>query len=363
MPNFYHSDDNPQPTTATSRVDIIDNIPSLNVTSAPAGNSNAHKSGNKHKKFRTASEEWEAKKNAESEQKTDAEEVWFAGCHCDVGGGSVRNGTRHSLARIPLRWMIRECFRTKTGIIFDKEALREVIGIDSGNLYPVVKERPKRLSPGPDVQLEKMEAQPNALFTFVKILGSIILIPFEVLFAIVTWPIKHAILFLKFTPASKSVRKFFKAKSNKANPEVTPVAAVPETISAFKSDPFVSEEMEDLKDAVTPIYDQLSIHWYWWIIELIPMRFRSQKGRRDDFFVRANVGTGRKIYGDALVRGLKVHQTVKTRLEVLDSSGKSAYTPKAWFRVRDPVSNKKVDGPTVWNVSQDDPQCRWKWVS
>ncbi|KAJ7095024.1 hypothetical protein C8R44DRAFT_890151 [Mycena epipterygia] len=25
---------------------------------------------------------------------TDVQEVWFADCHCDVGGGSVLNGTR-----------------------------------------------------------------------------------------------------------------------------------------------------------------------------------------------------------------------------------------------------------------------------
>ena len=44
----------------------------------------------------------------------------------DVGGGSVPNGTRHSLARIPLRWMIRECFRCNTGIIFDAAQLQAV---------------------------------------------------------------------------------------------------------------------------------------------------------------------------------------------------------------------------------------------
>jgi len=34
---------------------------------------------------------------------TDLLEVWFAGCHCDVGGGAVRNEERHRLANIPLR--------------------------------------------------------------------------------------------------------------------------------------------------------------------------------------------------------------------------------------------------------------------
>jgi hypothetical protein len=44
----------------------------------------------------------------------------------DVGGGSVKNGTPHSLARIPLRWMIRECFRANTGIQFYRESLKRV---------------------------------------------------------------------------------------------------------------------------------------------------------------------------------------------------------------------------------------------
>ncbi|KAL5480654.1 hypothetical protein ACEPAI_9594 [Sanghuangporus weigelae] len=49
----------------------------------------------------------------------DVKEVWFAGSHSDVGGGAVRNGTRNSLSRISLRWMIRECLQAHTGIQFD----------------------------------------------------------------------------------------------------------------------------------------------------------------------------------------------------------------------------------------------------
>jgi hypothetical protein len=42
----------------------------------------------------------------------------------------VRNRTRHTLARIPLRWMVRECFEAKTGLIFDMKQLREKVGLD-----------------------------------------------------------------------------------------------------------------------------------------------------------------------------------------------------------------------------------------
>ena len=52
----------------------------------------------------------------------------------DVGGGSVLNETRNSLARISLRWMIQECFRTNTGIQFRPDAL-VALGLDLGTRH------------------------------------------------------------------------------------------------------------------------------------------------------------------------------------------------------------------------------------
>ncbi|PFH48601.1 hypothetical protein AMATHDRAFT_149478 [Amanita thiersii Skay4041] len=77
---------------------------------------------------------------------TDVEEVWFAGCHGDVGGGSVLNGTRPKLAHISLRWMIRECFRRDSGVLFDPEGLKD-LGLDPTTLYPEVTKRPPALFP------------------------------------------------------------------------------------------------------------------------------------------------------------------------------------------------------------------------
>ncbi len=48
-------------------------------------------------------------------------------CHSDVGGGSVKTGTTNSLARIALRWMIGECFKVNTGIIFKEAGLRTLV--------------------------------------------------------------------------------------------------------------------------------------------------------------------------------------------------------------------------------------------
>jgi hypothetical protein len=37
-----------------------------------------------------------------------------------------------------------------------------------------------------------------------------------------------------------------------------------------------SEEDEELADALTPIYDQLKLSRFWWILEILPMRHRVQ---------------------------------------------------------------------------------------
>ena len=67
---------------------------------------------------------------------TDVLEVWFVGCHCDVGGGAVKNEVRNRLANIPLRWMIRQTFRCNTGILWKTSMLAEE-GLDIHTLSPI----------------------------------------------------------------------------------------------------------------------------------------------------------------------------------------------------------------------------------
>ena len=40
---------------------------------------------------------------------------------------------------------------------------------------------------------------------------------------------------------------------------------------------FVSEEQEDLADALCPLYDQLKIAWGWWVLEAIPQKLHYQR--------------------------------------------------------------------------------------
>jgi len=50
-------------------------------------------------------------------------EVWFAGCHSDVGGGAVEDTVRYSLGDISLRWMVKQVILSKCGIKLDQAAL------------------------------------------------------------------------------------------------------------------------------------------------------------------------------------------------------------------------------------------------
>ncbi|KAF7351811.1 hypothetical protein MVEN_01142200 [Mycena venus] len=131
-------------------------------------------------------------------QPTDILEVYFAGCHCDVGGGgSVNNEMPHSLARIPLRWMIRECFEAKTGMMFDVQRLQELDDL------------------------------------------KIVIIP----------------------PRKGWLRRAFSRKCQE---------------SPVSTEKFPPGMEEDLMDALSPIYDPLTLNPFWWILEIIPFTFRYQ---------------------------------------------------------------------------------------
>lgn len=144
----------------------------------------------------------------------------------DVGGGSVSNKTRHSLARIALRWMVRECFKANTGIMFQSDELRE-IGLDPSTLYPHVLRRPPPLPVG-----------------------------------------EHRIQNLPATPIPIRTHKYLTKKHQHDIHE-----QVVETKIPFLG----SEEEEEVRDAVCPKYDQLRVKKGWWFLELLPLRLRYQR--------------------------------------------------------------------------------------
>ncbi|KAG8746596.1 hypothetical protein FRC10_004448 [Ceratobasidium sp. 414] len=70
---------------------------------------------------------WEERNSDDGkEPDTDVLEVWFAGCHSDVGGGEELNTTKHSLSNISLRWMVRQIILSQCGIQFNQNALKEM---------------------------------------------------------------------------------------------------------------------------------------------------------------------------------------------------------------------------------------------
>ncbi|KAG8982743.1 hypothetical protein FRB90_006578, partial [Tulasnella sp. 427] len=62
--------------------------------------------------------------NGLKERDRTVEEVWFAGCHGDIGGGWEGQRQSAQLSRIPLRWMIREAKKCTDAIVWNERALR-----------------------------------------------------------------------------------------------------------------------------------------------------------------------------------------------------------------------------------------------
>jgi len=301
--------------------------------------------GGKSKDVKTKEQEWRKKHHKEQHSgsaatfetvvneatgiETDVLEVFFAGAHCDVGGGSVPNATRHSLARIPLRWMIRECFRTGTGIIFDAHMLQHEVGMDIDNLYFP----PPRLSPkGKELKLDTEKRQ-HGIVNFVKIMWSTATLP-------ATWLATHL-------------------RNLVVHSGPTPVFVSPE--SRFESK---GEAVEELEDALCPVYDQLNMHFYWKVMEWLPMitkKTMAEIDGSDNFWAYQltwNRGEGRKVYWPVMRRGLKVHRSVKTRMEALGTEGSSAdtYLP----RIR-PFVKGKPKRFTVDEWLAENPQ-HFEWV-
>jgi len=198
------------------------------------------------------------------------EEVWFAGCHCDVGGGSVENGTRNSLARIPLRWMIRQCFAAKTGIMFHKATFPKV-GLDPKTLHPEVRVRD------------------------------------EPVFQDLT---KHTIPVLK------------------------PLVVKHDRKAVVYTDggSFVNENEEDLADALSPMYDQLKKKMYWWILEWIPQAIKYQSSKTDLMVSEMVVNRGRGRHIALQTKGVKIHRSVLIRMKAQGLED-GPYFPKANLEV------------------------------
>lgn len=157
----------------------------------------------------------------------------------DVGGGSVKNGERHSLARIPLRWMVRECLKLNIGIIFDAHMLKHEIGLDLKH----ISDAPSPLRADTHHLVKPGQSQIKG-FTFSRIPVAI--------FSGLTLPFRWV--------GSKIGGLRRRPKDAKDD--------------LFGSDlprfEYEGEPHEELMDALSPVYDQLDAHFYWKVMEWIP---------------------------------------------------------------------------------------------
>jgi len=231
---------------------------------------------------------------------TDVEEVFFAGAHCDVGGGSVANGTRHSLARIPLRWMIRECFKVNTGIIFDAHMLMHEVGLDIGSITKA----PNPLRPT-ELQLTRANSAELRGFSFRKVPVAVV------------------------SGLGSPFRWVWGKLSNLRHHDSPKFTLEPQRPISL------GEAQEELEDALSPIYDQLNKHTYWKVMEWIPWIIKKQGAEMDGsddiwaYKLVWNRGKGRKVYHQVMHRGMKVHRSVRIRMEADGvGGGKADYVPK-----------------------------------
>ncbi|KAI0673866.1 hypothetical protein C8Q78DRAFT_1076827 [Trametes maxima] len=311
----------------------------------------------KNKGKRLTEEEQAFDKTAAVQGETDVKEVWFAGCHCDVGGGSVPDETTHALSRIPLRWMIRECFRTRTGIRFHGELLKE-IGLDPASVWPV--------PPASRVWGVEAEVYGKAASAAAKAAAPIMPpLAHQPTFAVVApTPLERSLDDVEHAekeatrvnvasvfpnPGSKPVPPLSAAAALQARMEphmrdaststahtlvngienqmlsgTAPAALVP---PGWGPDPHVNEEAEDLKDARCRIYDQLAARPFWWLLELLPIEQRVQResDHKWEKHYRFNMGHGRDVPRN---EPFYVHRSVKFRMEQEDLPG-GPYHPRA----------------------------------
>ncbi|KZT42652.1 hypothetical protein SISSUDRAFT_979749 [Sistotremastrum suecicum HHB10207 ss-3] len=61
----------------------------------------------------------------ETRPETDVLEVWFAGCHSDVGGGNQPSEQTGTLSTLTLSWMVHEVIASQCGILFEETYLAQ----------------------------------------------------------------------------------------------------------------------------------------------------------------------------------------------------------------------------------------------
>ncbi|PSR75657.1 hypothetical protein PHLCEN_2v8948 [Hermanssonia centrifuga] len=285
--------------------------------------------------------------NRKHGEESDVKEVWFAGVHCDVGGGAVANYTPYKLSRIPLRWMIRECFECNTGIVFDARMLQKAgLPVYRGFAgMPTLAPLYKWIPAPPSVPI------PVVRKTFLQTLAAAICYPFALAWG---WIFAKKEASLPPPPPQEDPYEY--------------------DLEELPADYEYRRDLEDSKTNANDEYDKKAL---WAFLDWTPQRVKKQKAiinkleDGDSYKWLWNRGSGRKIPKTETAMDkdgnptLLVHRSVKMRLEALDD-----YAPRvrpmidvARHKENDPNGPKMKEPRRMthaeWNVEK--PKF-WKWV-
>lgn len=271
-------------------------------------------------------------------RETDVLEVWFSGCHADVGSGAVPNTTRHMISRIPLRWMIRQSFLCNSGILYRSDILAEH-GLDVDTLWPCVLERrPLAVGPAPSDmdryaqgKLPSLDQRRQLVRRSTKV-GSDSPIASPALYK-TPGDDSHGeqgdffsvnrmnsfarklgpVLGQNLTAESKTITSDADNRPPSATTSSTAGTLIKNHNGGIELD-ILPEIHEDFFDCQAAINDQLADAKSWWILELLPIKYR----------VKEKDGTWRKKLGPNLGRYRtvreprpKMHWTVLQRQQLL----------------------------------------------
>ena len=193
----------------------------------------------------------------------------------DVGGGAVKNSESHHLARIPLRWMVRECFECKTGIIFDVRKLQNA-GL------PVTKKdncSPELLPLYPwDPDKECLSELKPKDFVFPE--------PPKNWKDYSGWQVFSEILTLPFRSVGQW---FYNREDGRPSKLATGCNKVEDKRPLAKAP---DELKHDLHDITCDQHDELANHAMWLLMETIPMHLKKHVPMKADGTFITDVATG-----------------------------------------------------------------------
>ncbi|KAG8916610.1 hypothetical protein FRC00_014627, partial [Tulasnella sp. 408] len=252
---------------------------------------------------------------------TNVKEVWFAGCHSDVGGGSADNNQDYTLANPSLLWMVKEIIESDAPITFKKHAFADIPTFKTVTGTLSDRSSPQKRPPIPNFCL--YTTSPTALTAAERRDASQVTAvdgytgpsssnpkadlpptPSTSGFTAATTIGRDGRMSIQGPAAPTLVEESLneKADANASSDGTTVVAGV-------ESDPY--------RDANANMSDQLEKMWAWWVLEFVPFwqYYQDAEGHWHKG-LRWNRGRAREIHDS----NPQFHTSVKLRRN---------YTPRA----------------------------------